>query len=318
MGKTKVYFYKMDIFTQVYLKNDLKLDTVRKIYYPERVLFKEFDNIYKTKTINNSIALEKGNNQVTLEFIYFEKDFMFARMGRISDANRVHIRNKIDFSYKEIERDKDEGIEIYTYFLLNFNTGIISFITGLGTPQITKLNNLIKLGSKKYDTEIVPIINSDVIEIVKNKPIISKFQVKIALPSDEILDMEHLGLSLRDFINIKDLKYQTIDITIKAEREKNVFNLSRMIEDVINKIKSLKIGQIKTLMAEAKDLNGEIESYNFLEEKFIQQIKINEEQREEGPKTIFKALKDIYEKHEATLKKFCRISNERDGGLASL
>lgn len=314
LPKKNIYFYKMDIY-----KKNLKPDnTLEQIFQSERKIYKVLNDIYrnktKTKTQNGSFVLEKGNNQVTFDFIDFNKDYVLARLGRVSDKNAIQIRNTVTYIPKGINTSTNEEIEVYTYFLLDFNTGIISFISSMYAPSILKLKNLECIYDlKNFKFNIYPIVNKEAIKDVMKKQYVTKFDVEVAVPTDEILDLEGIGLSMKEYINVKELKYQRIGVTMKTVKPTgNVFKDKKKIKHLVNKI----IGsnaEVKKITVDAKNDDENIKLYNLIEHKIIEKTDFESSVKnpEKYQKEVVQQLKKAYNENEESLKKYCKITNKK-------
>lgn len=301
----------MDVYKEI-VRPDGSLE---QKYFSERKIHDILNAIRKDtgKTKNNSFILEKGINQVTFDFIDFDKNFVFARLGRINDKNTVQIRNRVTYAKKDINTGANEDIEVYTYFLLDFDTGIISFISGTYTPSIMKLLRLeIIYRDDNFKFKIYPIVNKEVLADVMKKQYITKFDFEIALPSDNILDLDGIGLSMKDFINIHGMKYQKVNVVLKASRDRSVFKDSKIIKKLVDKL--LSFGkEVKSMNVDAKNEEENIMRYNLIEHKIIQKAdfksKVNDSANYE--KEVKQHLCRLYKENKENLIKFCSITNKR-------
>lgn len=310
-----IYFYKMDIYKESLQKDN---NTYKQEFHNERKIYDVLNNIRnnktKTKTLNNSFALEKGSNQVTFDFINFDDKYVFARLGRINDKNAIQIRNKLTYVPKGINTGANEDIEIYTYFLLDFNTGIISFISSMYAPSINKLRRLDDIYDlNNYKFNVYPIVNKEAIAEVMKKEFITKFDIDVAVPTDEVLNLEGIGLSMKEFINVKDLKYQRVTITMKTVKpDGNVFTNSKIIKKFVDKVSNSELN-IMSMTANAKNDNEKTIPYNLIEHKLIEKKDFDSTAKTPSKyeKEVLLHLSKAYNENKEHLKRYCKITNQK-------
>lgn len=277
MGYKTVHFHKMSYYKNEIVKKPNKQDEQRTITFPEKSLKSKLADIFKNNLEESCLILEKGNNQVTLEVLSEDDDYLFARLGKMQDIKTVHLRNKKTLVASPIHKAIDQEIEIFTYLILNKQNMIISYITESGAPHIKKLE---QIGSRyikgKYGISVTPIMVHDAIDILKNKKTISKVDYKVSLPSDVLLNKDNLDIPVDDMIALKDLKSATLQITLTGRKNKNIVeNIKENVEKLVENIKKNKYGKAEQISMNAKNDNEYTHTYKVFDEYFVQKTRVN-------------------------------------------
>lgn len=249
--------------------------------------------ILKTNLKNNTIILDDAPDWVMMEILEMGKNinvrrndanidecsYIFARLGRKKDINNIQKRNMKDYSAKKIEISKDENMEIYTYFYILFEESVkkvsIAYLTSKSAPHISKISNLIyKYHNDKSNViEVNPILTEESTKILQNKKIINAIQYKVAVPTEQIVGLEGIGLPQEVYEELENVKSTDIIITITAERNQNLLKDKTKIENLKDYIYKTHKSNVKECLAKAKDnAKSQILPYHFLENEFISKV----------------------------------------------
>ncbi|WP_018249808.1 hypothetical protein [Orenia marismortui] len=304
MAQRTVYFYQMEIF-----KNIAQNEEGKQKYLDRKRIKDIYNLILDEKNLTNScLVIKRTPRQQTLEVIDFNDEYLFARLGKTKNDTAVHLRDRIDLKPAEIEKEDNQDIEIYTYFLLNFKTGIVTFINTLSAPSITVLNDLITqfVSQKNIGTEILPILTKDVVDIIKGKGVISNIQFSVALPSDEVLGYKEIGLNEKEFdkIHTGNLKKQEVSVKLISNRNRSIFeNLpAQKIKEFISSVFNTSRGHISKCKIKAKDHGEKLDEYDILRNKITKKATFKYDNNE----GILNKLKEIYISKEDELLKYTR------------
>lgn len=311
-----IYFYKIRMYEEIKKNNK---------YKSKEDFVKAFKNILATRDKNNCLNINKAPDWVILESLKIDKainlnlkfpqkcklddaDYIFGRIGRKKDITNVQLRNRITNESNEIKRNSNEDLEIYTYFYLFFDTSIIVYLGAQSAPGIHKIeemfNNYYTLNNLKV--EINPVTADNMIEILKHKDIVNTMEIISTLPSDEVINIDSLGLSEDDFDNMRDSKNVKITISITAgHRNKNLFNNNELISTIANKI--LRKNPSK-LRFKAKNNDEHTQPYDVIEKLFTRsaQFKYRSNEGEERKKEIEETLFRIYKESKEDIVRYCR------------
>ena len=217
------------------------------------------------KTIKLSGEEEEGIMLDILQIATYDKptididiersDFIFGCLGKEKDITNIQKRNKKDYTYKDIERTESEYVEIFTYFYLFFDNNIIIYLKTSSAPKIEELEGIFQNEDNK-NLEIIPIVTNDLIKVLKKKDIIGTTKIKIPVPKDQLLNIVGFNLSERDFDELRNENEVSLEIEIKAKRDRSIFN-NNIIDTLVHSFEKITKAKIK-----AKNSNEKIQEYD--------------------------------------------------------
>ena len=285
-----IHFYRMDYLTKTSSVNaNGQLDCDRK-YHLMTEFEKDFKDIVEANIDSDCLLIEEAPDWCLLEIIECGKninapvkcdnirdaDYVFARIGRKKDINELQRRNRTNFQSQNIDKSDDEDIEVFTYFYMIFERTeekvSIVYLTSMSAPGIRHLDKLMTKYAidNKKSTFISPIITKNVANVLKKKDIVNAFSYKIAVPTDKIIGLDGIGLSEDAYDNLKNVKTTEVVITITAERNQNLFKDKGEIAKLTDKIYKTHGSKVKDCLAKAKNNNGALIPYHFLDNEFIE------------------------------------------------
>ena len=192
--------------------------------------------------------------------------------------------------------DDDEGLELYTYVLLDYATGILSIVNQKGAPNYGVINLMLKKYNDDYRIEFKPIPNPDGISRIyeAEEPKISMVEVEIPVPKPELLE-QVFGWNHDEIQRVQGnglkatMKISSIDRRIITDSG----------EDSRNLIDSIKgnLGNFKKAKIRAKASGEKTRDYSFFDENFSYPIDIPIYKNTSGEKISYSAdeLIEIYE-----------------------
>lgn len=260
----KVYFYQMTILEKT--PSTHKCDII--------TLLKKLPNYNKRNAF--SYKLIDDIDKTLVEILEITNEYVFGRIGKEDDLNYMHFRSKskIDIS-KNISVPKDSYAEKFTYFYINLSTGILAYLSILGAPPFSKFKRFInQLCIGKYDSNILPVCNSNIIKLLKKKDRVSGFIIKTTIPTDQFLGCENLGLDRNAFVELENATEVTIELNLSGKRKVNISQkqgndnpIFKIIEKARSSLSSSKIetkvkANNKDEKTRAYDLDDDIYTYN--------------------------------------------------------
>ena len=136
------------------------------------------------------------------------------------------------------------------------------------------------------------------------KNIISKISFSVAVPSDEILS-NTIGLPASDFDALRNIKTRTAIYKIVANRNKNIFQSSKKLAELIASIRTRFGNDLKGLTVNAKDFNESSQSYDLIHYYFTKTVNLGGENHSTLTEDDFKnALKETYNINKDELLKY--------------
>lgn len=169
--------------------------------------------------------------------------------------------------------EEKEGIEVYTYALLDYETGILSIVNQQSAPNYKIINYIFGKYNTNYYLDFKPIPNPDGIDRIyrAEEPRISQVEIEVPVPSAEILE-QMFGWNAEEILDIQGNE-------LKATMKLSSVN-RRMITDdedetrgLIDCIKS-KITEYNKARIRAKATGIKTQDYSFFDENFSYPIEI--------------------------------------------
>lgn len=260
-----VYFHELNVYKRILTKGNKKdAPTILKQWIIKKDIDLLFDDIILNKLTNNSITVKIEDDEFTFEVIKYDKDFIFARIGRFKDIKNVHLRDRKTLVSSQISKTTSQDLEIFTYMLIDRSNYLISYLKEQSAPAIQNFSNLIGFlygSSKMFFGEVSSIIIEDAIEILKTKSTIGTISYKLSLPSEELLGLNGVGLTEADFSTLQNQKSVDIEVKMVAERGKNTVEDPSKLEGIIRKI----MKKTKKVTVKAQNEGEYMQSYNIVD-----------------------------------------------------
>lgn len=306
--KRKVSFYYLS--ANEYIENYEKRTVQEKeltLHDIEGIFLDIFDTkMHLLANNHKAINVTTKSNKYVIEVFYYKNSMSFLRIGQQNDANTVALRDQNTLESENVPMKDGQLLELFTYALIDFKTGIVSYIGINGAPKISAIQSLFSLyDERKIVASVSSIMTDDILNTISRKRIISKILLTVSIPKDDILS--DIGISATDFDDLRNVKTSTITYNIVAQRNKNVFSSSNHIAEWFGEIKT-KFGDcLKGLSVNAKDENEESQTYDLLEHSFTKTVYLSEENSSKLTENDFeKSLKRVYSSNQTELLRYIR------------
>lgn len=218
-----VYFHRMLMYRRVFRQNENGNEVMEKDYQTIQRLDETVLDLINNYSENNCLRLnDEFEENVVLEILNVNDRYIYARIGKQQDILSVHLRDTETLVPAEIERVGNQQLEIFTYLLIERENYIISFLREQSAPSIQELGSLISnfFGTiRELHSEISSVMIEDAIPILASKDIIGSIEYKVAVPHDELLGIDQLGLSRTQFEMLSNQR--SADFTVKLVAERN-------------------------------------------------------------------------------------------------
>ena len=306
----KVSFYRLSLEKQTRLPG---MRTVRVTQLNNSEIEDCFREIYNEKMQvlsdnHKAINITASNGHYVIEAISFEDHRAFLKIGQQNPANTVALRDRTTLETENVPMRESQLLELYTFCLIDFESGIVSYIGINGAPKISAVRNLFDQTLKPGENtsaHLAAIMTDDILQVLVRKHIISKVSVTVAVPEDQILS--DIGLDIENFDAIRNVRTKTATYKLVGRRNKNIFTSSSKLAEMIAAIK-IKFGDnLQGLTANAKDYNEKSQTYDLLQYNFTKTVVLGRE--DEGLLTLddFKdALVNTYDLYKTELLRYCR------------
>lgn len=235
-----VYFHRMLMYRRIFRQDEVGIEIMDKDYQSIQRLDETMLDLINNYSENRCLRLnDEFEENVVLEILNVNDCYIYARIGKQQDIISVHLRDTETLEPAEIERVGNQQLEIFTYLLIERENYIISFLREQSAPSIQELGKLISnfFGTtRELYSEISSVMIEDAIPILANKDMIGSIEYKVAVPNDEIIDIDQLGLNQHQFEMLSNQR--TVDFTIKlvAERNRNSFEDRGVLRDFFDRI----------------------------------------------------------------------------------
>lgn len=228
------------------------------------------------REINESLEINDDNykykhfemffTNYIIEFIKFDENELFARIGKQADENTIGKRDSVTGNLINIELQDNENIESFTYLYLDLSNMILSYLVLSGTPSKTIFSNFINDMIDNVEFVCVPITTDDVIKKLASKSILGTIEFSYCNPKNDIIK-DIPGINKNDLKSLNADK-SVITVSLRPARSKSI---THRITDIFNIKKALEDEHgenLKSLKLNAKNEDEEMINYNLLDYKF--------------------------------------------------
>ncbi len=276
----KAFFYKMEfvngkkttVDTKAFIKDIIKKHGV-KITKPSEEFF--------------SIKLTNDERPVTLDILDYKSNYLFARIGKIKPNSDMQFREYKTLNTSDVLSSAElelKGVEIFTYFILEYYSNIIGFIYGKSAPHIMMLENLSNFSDSGYEIDIVPLAHRDTIaNLSKKGSALKAISYEVVSPSNRVLGGAELDKEL--ISEITEESSIEMLVTLKAEPYFNITENHNVIHKVLTSLKSNK--KIRKLKIRAKEPNRKMRDYTLLDDYLFYNVNIDDSYTEGGVRKRF-------------------------------
>lgn len=278
MANKRVHYYK--------IKLKRFLNNADYTYELKKVLQNIFSN-YCT-IINNGVAktltLRYMNEDVSLDILQDEQNWCFGRVGKDKDPSYVIIRDNNTKDFEYVLNNKSllkKSLESCTYFLLNYQTGIISFIIGKDAPHVNVLTNIVNQYDKNYTMFIENIINPESVnKLFTPGAMLSKVKFTFKTPNIEIL--KEAGLNREQITALSNMDVGEIDIIVKNRPHRYLTKNHKIISGLVNKMEKLPEKVKSGVKFTGRTSKTNSQDFSFNEENLIYNVEIVNEKKGDG------------------------------------
>ena len=231
------------------------------------------------KKINNFCVLDlSSDNQLhyVADIFSYRNTNLFMRISSQKPSgaylHRDYATNVPGGVLRGVSEDK-EGIEVYTYALLDYETGIFSIVNQQSAPNYKIINHFFTKYNANYYMDFLPIPNPDGIDRIygAKEPKISQIEIEVPVPDASILE-RMFGWDVSDILNIQG-KGLKATMKVSGVEKKIITESDEETKGLIDCIKS-KVTEYNKARVRAKALGVKTRDYSFFEENFSYPIEI--------------------------------------------
>lgn len=310
--KRKVSFYKLSLEKTPPIKEK---NTKEAEVLSNEKLLQYFRKLYDEKSTqlkngNKAINVNTSAEVYVVEIVEFDNKHTYMKIGRQNPSDTVALRDTQTLESETVPMSDSQLLELYTYCLLDFETGIVSYIGINGAPRISAIRSLFYncfYKEENVEAKLSVIMTDDILQTLVHKSIISKLTLTVAIPDDSILS-NNLGLNESAFDSLRNVKTITASFKLVATRNKNIFASSSKLAELFATIMEKHGDRVQGLTANARDYNENSQVYDLLHYNFTKTAVLNTKNTAELNEQQFKdALHKTYTTYKDELLRYCQI-----------
>lgn len=282
----KVYFYSLD------LRDSSGKDVLSESYDIMLEVFNKNARTHVIKLSNGkdfeikSLRLNDGGEFTVMDILSNDRNFLFARVGKSNSIVEMQKRDYETYGFKDVlapEEIGKSGVEIFTHFLLDYQTGIVSFIYSQGAPSQKVLDNIINQYTQSYVMRLSNIVSKDNVRaLMKPGSEIMSLSYAFKIPDRGYLEeLKVPQKAIKQFVNDDELEVQ---IVVKNKKRKSPIVIEgEKIKGFVSGITQMKHNkEIHNISIEGKQTNSKKKKYTYSEQDFNANVSIKFEVDENG------------------------------------
>lgn len=295
MANKKVYFYKITVKQAITNK-----DVTAKL----KNIFNSIFNKYSTginKGTAKSMTLHHIGEEISLDVLIDDNQWCFSRVGKKKDPAYNIIRNNSTKDYQYVLSQNEllnKSLEVCTYFLINYRTGLVAFIMGIDAPSVQVLVNIVNEFEQNYIMSIDNILNPESVnKLIVPGAVLNKIQYTFRTPNPEVLVA--LGLKKEQVTALGLMDLSEIRLVIKNQPHKYLSKNPKHIENLIKELKKLPEKFRQSFLLVGRTPKTSSKTYGFKEENMCFNVDIPNEKIVDGQKiklTPDDIANEIYDK----------------------
>lgn len=223
------------------------------------------------------IDLTRDNDLHYVADIFAYKDQkLFMRLSNQKPAGGYLRRNyttNIPAGVLGTSSDDKEGIEVYTYALLDYESGIFSIVNQQSAPNYKIINYFFSKYKAEYYMDFTAIPNPDGISRIyeAKEPRISQIEIEVPVPSAEVLE-QLFGWNAKDILDVQGHGLKAT-MRLSGMERRMITDTEEESKGIIDCIKKKKIDYNKAKVR-AKAEGVKTRDYSFFDENFSYPIEI--------------------------------------------
>ena len=190
-------------------------------------------------------------------------------------------------------------LEAYTYFILDYNRGILSFVEGLQAPNVNCLNNIISNIYGTHKLIIDNIASTDTVRaLLQPGSVVNRINYDFRVPHPRVL--RGLGLSERTIDLLTDSDVTMAKLTIRNLPRKGITGNLQVIEGLIDELREVNTEENKVTLI-GRTRNSSQQEYGFEMKNYMTPIDIPTSRISEG-EIIQLTLNEIADEYFARMR----------------
>ena len=295
----KVSFYRLGLIQQTAIDNN----TIRERHLQNNEIEEKFNLIYEEKASElngggRALSVSTSASDYVVEIMDYANHIAFVKIGQQNPSNTVALRDMTTLETEDVPMRASQSLELYTFCLIDFETGIVSYIGINGAPKISAIRSLFNqsLNEENIYASLAAIMTNDILQTLIAKRIISKVSLTVAVPQDHVL--RDMGVGENTFDSLQHVKTSTATYNVVASKNKNIFRNSRTLGELIASVREKFGDNLIKISANAKDFNEQSQTYDLLHYNFTKTVTLSNDD------AVFPTLDDYREALETTYNRY--------------
>ena len=271
-------------------------------------LFNEvYNKMNVLKNEHRARNVRTSSNDYVIETYEYDNHILVAKIGQQNTADTVALRDSKTLESEGVAMSANQLLELYTFFMIDFETGILSYIGLNGAPKLSAIKQLFDdvLSEKSISTRLSVIMTDDILEILTKKETISKITLSVAIPDDRILS-EVVGLSKKDFDLLGNLRTKTVTYKLVANKNKNILKSSYALGTFVDGIKNRFGDSIEHININAKNRDEDTQTYDLMQYNFTKKVSISRKASRFSESDLIEILKNTYTTNKHDLLRYIK------------
>lgn len=259
MAYKTVEFMKIELLDRV-SRNVLDYKLLRGIISGIIKNYAVIQSNFKILDLTPDIEADDIQPKIILDIFDDKTSIMFGRICKKKLNNEILQRDYTSLMPTEVftpTEARRKGIEVFTYFIIDYDTGIISIANAKDAPGAGILNNMLDYYSSDYILRFINIPNEDGINLLYNSyaPEITRLLFEVPSPNPQFLQ-NILDLNEEEIMYIASENLLTVTLTLKPEPYKSLEYDTNKVRQIINILKSKKCNYKKAIIRGKSDEFG--------------------------------------------------------------
>lgn len=290
-----VYYYLLDV--------RLKNDNIEQVMSKEQK-YSLFENIYNdAKQVGNHKTCQL-EGQYYYDFLVFNEEEAFIKIGRVNSNTSIEVRDKRTLEAGPIEIQENEQLNTVVYFYIDFNTCISCILSSEGVGYGTPIKKLLMADFPSTIVIFANILSNDIINTIMKKDIIGMIEYEYAIPSDQMLNPDHMDYDIDIFDQLQNQQSMTFHQKFRIKKNKSAFKDNQGLLQVYTSLLD-RHPHLKKFTVRAKNEGEKMEKFNIMEYKCKDTISYEEHDFSDYD-SMFQIMKSAYEKKKGELCNFVR------------
>ncbi|WP_343348632.1 hypothetical protein [Terrisporobacter petrolearius] len=208
MANKKISYYKSKIKSN---SGNVNLDSAEYAKLIKRTI----SDIGKKKKNIVRLVLEEGDlmSRVNIDIFHDNDDYLFGRVGKLKDGKDSLIRDINTQDVNPLNPGENKMLEIFTYFILDYHTGIVGYAQNKSSHRPYVLGNIINNNHDNYTMELENIVSGETVRaLTKPGSKLGKIEYSFVVPDPRIL--AYVGVSRKSAAILAEEGSVNVNISI--------------------------------------------------------------------------------------------------------